>query len=924
MNRFALLGLLTFGCSKPADTATQTPDRPTDSGAPFDDYEGDEAGECTDGEDNDGNGQTDCDDDGCASGPDCNETDENADTAEPDPEPPVAPAASRLSPRDYGYLFWPGNHWTTWGSFDNTHHVQTGHYGMAIDVTRASIDHLGVLRRAITADEALTEPNTIITDLPPSSTAYSVRVGGGPTHVATQFLSRDGSPSNPSELVDMGRYMQRIDIPVVQYAGTDLQGSVHIAAMTRHAVLTHAVTPESAADELAIRLELSGDAVAGYTDAEWLDGDRAVALRDEEGHGWTFIAAARDGSTGTITRFPDGTLRFEHVHTAVEPGERVALSVTAVPSTAGGDDQVAVWLDPEATVTGQSAQLHRDGSDASAATDAEWDPERGLYAVDLQDMTAIGGGTWPSVWSTPSNHTWYNRHRIAVTNSTDTAVSVPIGFNAGENAAFYITGGSPMLRSMEGEPWGVPVQISKNWHDPPAWFHMYAAPLLPPGTHEFEHTFAHSKWGEAYAVQHAQLSLIGWGHNQQWDESSIGCWGESITYDPDLTLARSQVDDVRPFLVDAGGEWRWTGNVGGASFLVYRPAEGIRSFPSHQLGRMRTHYRFTGPNLTDVVYAGLSRDGKIEAVISAQLGRTDDLVRAYYHLDYTVLEDVHYTRLALFQIAADRYSDNGFARYAYGDAVGTLFDGEVFDHVSTGYVSDADRGIPMTGDAPWVMLYQNERTGDALPEHYANIGFVVRDYEAIIGGATITTPHINLVRTHNGGWSQMGFELGIPYDGDPTIPAGSTIRATVEYLVPPADKDRYYGEADYLLAMAAADYPSTEMMRTLAADNALDVEAEIGRVDRVHPVELTAESGTTAVQFNLTGGLGYTPVTIRGLARPNGWQLEQRSGDAWEAVDQSVEGNDYWQAYDDAASASFALVFNLHNRGTQTYRLVRR
>ena len=155
--------------------------------------------------------------------------------------------------------------------------------------------------------------------------------------------------------------------------------------------------------------------------------------------------------------------------------------------------------------------------------------------------------------------------------------------------------------------------------------------LLEPGSHEFEHTFAHSKWGEAYAVQHAQLSLIGWGHNQQWDESSIGCWGESITYDPDMTLARAQVDDVRPFLVNAGTEWRWTGNVGGASFLVYRPSEGISSFPSHQLGRMRTHYAYTGPNLTKVIYAGLSRDGKIEAKITTQLGRTDDLVRAYYH-----------------------------------------------------------------------------------------------------------------------------------------------------------------------------------------------------------------------------------------------------------------------------------------------------
>ena len=37
----------------------------------------------------------------------------------------------------------------------------------------------------------------------------------------------------------------------------------------------------------------------------------------------------------------------------------------------------------------------------------------------------------------------------------------------------------------------------------------------------------------------------------------------------------------------------------------------------------------------------------------------------------------------------------------------------------------------------------------------------------------------------------------------------------------------------------------------------------------------------------------------------------------------SGDTNDYWQAYDDVASGSFDLVFNLHNRGTNEYRLVR-
>jgi hypothetical protein len=339
---------------------------------------------------------------------------------------------------------------------------------------------------------------------------------------------------------------------------------------------------------------------------------------------------------------------------------------------------------------------------------------------------------------------------------------------------------------------------------------------------------------------------------------------------------------------------------------------------------MRTHYEYTGPNLTKVIYSGLTRDGKIEAKISTQLGRTDDLVRAYYHLEYTFLEDVNYDRLALFQLAADRYSDNGFAQYAYGDEDGVTWDEVVPDHMTTGYASEYDRGIAMTGESPWVMLYDNLRTDDDLPEHLANVGFVVRDYHATIGEEIITTPHMNIVRTYNGGWSQMGFELGLPYaPGATMVPAGSVIRATVEYLIPPANKSTYFGESDYLTDMPSSSYQSTNMMQVLAADNHLDVDASVGSVLRSHPVELLASDDTTAVQFTLTGGLGYTPVTIAGLARPDGWRLEEAMGDDWVRVDQSVEGNDYWQAYDDAASGSFELVFNVYNRGTTEYRLVR-
>jgi hypothetical protein len=123
--------------------------------------------------------------------------------------------------------------------------------------------------------------------------------------------------------------------------------------------------------------------------------------------------------------------------------------------------------------------------------------------------------------------------------------------------------------------------------------------------------------------------------------------------------------------------------------------------------------------------------------------------------------------------------------------------------------------------------------------------------------------------------------------------------------------------------MAEGQFNTTDMLHALATGNHLEITAKVGTLSRTSPVELDAAVGETAVQFTLTGGLGYTPVTIHGLARPDGWMLEQLVKGSWERVDQSVEGNDYWQAYDNTATGSFDLTFNLHNSEATEYRLVR-
>ena len=839
---------------------------------------------------------------------------------------------------DHVYSFWPTNFrpWPSWPSYSTVRYVNSGTYGLSFDVSTGQLTRLGPLQPASPgAEEALLLDNPTIEALPAMSVTYDVDLTGT-VHQATSFLGPGADAGNTSRLIDGGRFMQRVDIPEVSYSSaSELAGSVQLAAMPRHFVLTHrAQSSVAVTSSVAARMHLSGAALDGFTQATFLEGNRAVRMVDGSGDGWVFIVPEVPGTTGTITLPTGGGMTVSRDADQLAAGETLAVSLIALPTAGLSEAQLAAYLYPGTNVSVQYAQQDRDGVDAEPIADAAFDPERGVYLVELDLCTNVGAPNYPS-WSDPLHQTWYNRHKVILRGDLGPAISIPIALELKGSVLASITGGSPMFRDSQGEPLGVPVQVSKNWHEVQAadryWYHFYSTPLLPEGgRHELEFTVARAQWGSCFTVSHAQLSLIGWGTNQQWDESAMGCWGESVTYDPDLTLQRSMIDDVRPFLVQSHQQYNWTGNVGGANFLTYKP---VAAAPD-RLGRMRTLYRSPGPNLTDVIYAGETLDGKIEATLRARMGRSDDVVRVFYDLDYTIKEAVSYERLAFFQVAADNYSDNEFSRIAYGNAAGVLVDVAAAPSGSVGYVSNADRGIALQGDAPWVLLYDNLKIGGSLPEEFADVGFVVRDYELDLGdgSAPTTTPHINLVHTNNWGlYPQVGFELGVPFEAaDPTLPAGASLRATIEYLVVPADKDRYYGPSADMAAIPAADYGTPELMRALADGNRTDLQVSVGTLLRTHPAEIAVTTNpvaapglTVLAELDLSGGFGHVPLTFVGLDGHEGWRLERQLGGSWVSIGQEVEGNDYWQARYDPLSESYELTFNVDNTGTTRYRLIR-
>ena len=91
-------------------------------------------------------------------------------------------------------------------------------------------------------------------------------------------------------------------------------------------------------------------------------------------------------------------------------------------------------------------------------------------------------------------------------------------------------------------------------------------------------------------------------------------------------------------------------------------------------------------------------------------------------------------------VAACSSNDSGGASAANGKGhgggagvdAGTLFDAAVPDHRTTGYASDADRGIALPGDSPWVTMYgATPIAGDTLNEQLAQVGHALKMVPAV-------------------------------------------------------------------------------------------------------------------------------------------------------------------------------------------------
>jgi hypothetical protein len=692
----------------------------------------------------------------------------------------------------------------------------------------------------------VTQDESAVDSLPATSMRLFIRFGGK-EYSCTGISPTEDEAAFPVRLIESGRWVQRCDLQRLSFS--DERG----AALEIEARLEVVAWP----DRLSLILEATSPAPLQAASA-------GIAL-STQGHSRTTVSPVRDLDAG-------GTVR---------------VALTWQPEA---EDEPNI--DPRDVVV-------TDIQAVAAPVPISYDAERAWVYVDLPERQ----------WDVAAEPDRLDRYTVQLTNASPIPKRFPLLF-AFDGPFPGITGLCPVLRDERGAPTGIPVQISKNWHRMEGrpllyegpWFHGFVQVAVEPGeTWSGELAIAYARWGGVPSASHAQLCLVGWGVNQRWDQAAIGSWGESICYDPDICLNRSMIDDVRPLLVTGmnGGQWEWTCNVGGGDFLVYIDSQGQRQF----LTDMRTAYLAGGPNLTETHYAGITADGRVAAHIRVATPRCDDINRAYHHLRYDVLSPTPFSRMAFYQVGADRYNDHQFTTIARGNAeVGLVEEWRT----RRGGERHLRTGIACEGKAPWFSLHGGIRNRHHPEGAWANRGLVIRSWRARLGGKDVPSPAAGVYGTVNG-IPGANIEL-LPPDGITQLERGDYVEADLELLVIPAGKNDYYGPNTAFGAHLAQHADSWEPVYRQAKGNHLEVNVLQGQLLRSYPpvVAVAPESGTA--EFTLDGGLGYVPVTITGLPAACCGTLECNG----RAVDQSVHGNDFWQTDRNTAGEGYSITFNVN------------
>lgn len=485
-----------------------------------------------------------------------------------------------------------------------------------------------------------------------------------------------------------------------------------------------------------------------------------------------------------------------------------------------------------------------------------------------------------------------------------------------------VTGLVPILCKPDGTPTGIPVQLSKNWHNRAIHSYLRAYALIPvkQGRKHYRLRVAYGFYGSIPSASHGQLCLLGGkgGGGQRWDQLALACGGESLCLDIDQSLTDMVMTDIRIPLGRFGKDgnpWGWTeGGWGGEWLGVF---DGQAKLP---MAGMKAAYQSHGPCLTDVRYSGAyGSDRAVLLDAKVEFPRSDDYARTFQKVNYRFQKELSAEGSYLHRLYP-AVPDN---LIAYGNADGLLGEVRVAANAKKGDVL-----IPpteMTGPGPWWVAFP-EREKSIYTGGWKESGWVgypaiiIRDYKASFGGKPSKTIWLTATQTENS-WRKPGVDTRFVAGPDvTTYKQGDYVEMDLEWahLVAVADN---YGWNNQAYIKALQDNPNSwKVAHREAVGNDIKVTVEGGKLLQKLPVVIQANKPEVTV--TIQGGVGHLPIRFEGLKTPDNYVVYEIVDGKKELLDQSVHGKDYWQTDYDSGTGTYKMSFNLPVDGKPTSKWV--
>ena len=801
---------------------------------------------------------------------------------------------------DYSYMWWL----KTIKNNNKIFGIKTNHYAISFDYENLNVSSLSINKSQKTESEALRESND--ESFPAGNTS---QLSFGMTSDNRTYIVQAYSQNiDNCQLIETGKYFQRRFINnLFDLDGCNINKSgLEISSWPDRFSFILRATPNSELFNRGLYIDFTFP--ANYS--VLLEKGDVKALKDpKDGSGYIILKSEKTTGLSVIGTSIRADLEKQ---ASIPAGQEISTGLIIYPIADNIDaafDKIVEQESQPVLVTAEQI------APTNVNLNVKYNKDLGWHEIALRN----DGNT---AYESELSNNRIERVNLIFDNPSSTDKVVRLNFSKGRltengSSVFGMVGISAVLRDMKGNPVGIPVQLSKNWHETGfdgiadhyfrgPWFHGLSMLTIPAKTKiNLEYTSVNALWGNVPAVSHAQLCLVGWGFNQQWDESAIGSWAETICYEPDLDQAGAPVLDFRPLMVKSptGQKWGWTGNLGGADFFNYTKTDGNRNWHS----RIRTNYKRYSPNLTEVTYAGTMDDNSMDFEYTASIGRSDDMTRGIYHIKLKVLNDVTFNDFVFFQLATPTYHFAKSNTLAWGNETGlkkqwTAKIGGTSRYITAKQVAE--------GEMPWFSFADSQFAGSQASFRPANRGFVIRSWKARINGKDNIAPSFAEYNA-TGGFGESSGLINITPPADcTTFQAGDYIEAEIEIFQIPKSADDYYGPNQNLIAALTTKANTWEMVYREAIGNDLDVVVSSGgSLTANYPIKINSTGNS--VSFSVTGGRGYVPLTITNVGNFQSPVLYQKVSGSWQKIDQSVYGNDFWQTDFNVSTGKWDITYNV-------------